>query len=101
MLDATFHSPAFATLVNQNYVVLHINIGDEGKDNNDLARQFGVGLDRGVPNLAVLEANGRVIVAQQGEFQGTTKIGPTDVRAFLDKWKPKKPAGREVSPVKS
>ena len=98
VLDATFHSPAFATLVNQNYVVLHINIGDEGKDNNDLARQFGVGLDRGVPNLAVLDANGRVIVAQQGEFQGTTKIGPTDVRAFLDKWKPKKAAGREVSP---
>jgi thioredoxin 1 len=98
VLDSTFHSPSFATLVNQNYVVLHINIGDEGKDNNDLARQFGVALDRGVPNLAVLDANGRVIVAQRGEFQATTKIGPTDVRAFLEKWKPKRAAGREIAP---
>jgi hypothetical protein len=83
--------------VNQNYVVLHINIGDEGKDNNDLAQQFGVGLERGVPNLAVLDPDGRVVVAQRGEFQATTKIGPSDVRSFLEKWKPKRAAGREVT----
>lgn len=98
VLDATFRSAAFATLVNQNYVVLHINIGDEGKDNNDLAQQFGVGLDRGVPNLAVLDPNGRVVVAQRGEFEATTKIGPSDVRAFLEKWKPKRTGGREIAP---
>jgi hypothetical protein len=98
VLDTTFRSPAFATLVNQNYVVLHINIGDEGKDNNDLAHQFGVGLDRGVPNLAVLDSSGRVLIAQRGEFEATTKIGPSDVRAFLEKWKPKRTTGREVTP---
>lgn len=97
VLDTTFRSAAFAPLVNQNYVVLHINIGDEGKDNNDLAREFGVGLDRGVPNLAVLDPDGRVVVAQRGEFEATTKIGPSDVRSFLEKWKPKKAAGREVT----
>ncbi len=84
--------------MNQNYVVLHINIGDEGKDNNDLARQYGVGLDRGVPNLAVLDSSGRVIVAQRGEFEATTKIGPSDVRAFLEKWKPKRAVGRGIAP---
>ena len=96
VLDTTFHSPGFATLVNRNYVVVHINIGDDGKDNNDLARQFGVALDRGVPNLAVLDADGKVLVAQQGEFEATTKIGPNDVRAFLEKWKPEEPAKRRT-----
>src|SRR3954447_21244828 len=98
VLDATFHSASFATLLNQNYVVLHINIGDEGKDNNDLAQKFAVGLDRGVPNLAVLDPDGRVVVAQRGEFQATTKIGPNDVRGFLEKWKPKRAIGREIAP---
>jgi thioredoxin 1 len=89
VLDATFHSKSFAPLVQANYVVVHINIGDEGKDNNDMAARLGVGLDRGIPSLAVLEPDGKVVVAQNnGEFQSTVKIGPEDVRSFLEKWKP-------------
>jgi hypothetical protein len=89
VLDATFHSPAFASLIQANYIVVHINIGDEGKDNNDLAARLGVNVDRGVPSLAVLDPDGNVIVSQQnGEFQSTVKIGPEDVYAFLKRWKP-------------
>lgn len=89
VLDATFHSKEFAPLVNANYVVVHISIGEEGKDNNDLAARLGVALDRGVPSLAVLDPDGKVVVAQRGgEFESTVKIGPQDVRAFLEKWKP-------------
>ncbi|HTT60841.1 MAG TPA: thioredoxin family protein [Bryobacteraceae bacterium] len=89
VLDATFHSAGFAPLVDANYVVVHISIGDEGKDNHDLADRLGVALDRGVPSLAVLDPDGKVVVAQKhGEFESTVKIGPRDVRAFLEKWKP-------------
>lgn len=89
VLDATFHSKPFAPLVEANFVVVHINIGDEGKDNNDLAARLGVALDKGVPSLGVLEPNGKVVYAQQnGEFEATQKIGREDIRAFLEKWKP-------------
>ena len=89
VLDATLHSPSFAPLVKANYVVVHINIGDEGRDNNDLAASMGVNLDKGVPSLAILDGSGKVIVAQQnGEFESTIRIGPDDVRGFLQKWKP-------------
>ena len=89
VLDATFHSKEFAQLVNANYVVVHVSIGEEGKDNNDLAARLGVALDRGVPSLAVLDPDGKVVVAQKGgEFESTVRIGPDDVRAFLEKWKP-------------
>jgi thioredoxin 1 len=88
VLDATFRSKEFAAIVKANYVVVHINIGDEGKDNNDLAKQFGVGLDRGIPSLAVLDPDGKVVTAQKnGEFESTVRIGPADVRAFLERWK--------------
>jgi ketosteroid isomerase-like protein len=91
VLDATFHSREFAPLVDANYVVVHVNLGEEGKDNNDLAARLGVALDRGVPSLAVLDPDGKVVVAQRGgEFESTVKIGPDDVRAFLEKWKPAK-----------
>jgi thioredoxin 1 len=89
VLDTTFHSKEFAPLVNANFVVVHINIGDDEKDNNDLAARLGVALDKGVPSLGVLEPNGKVVYAQKnGEFEATEKIGPEDVRAFLEKWKP-------------
>jgi thioredoxin 1 len=91
VLDTTFHSKAFAPLVDANFVVVHINIGEEGKDNNDLAARLGVAIDKGVPSLGVLEPSGKVVYAQKnGEFEATEKIGPDDVRAFLEKWKPRR-----------
>ncbi len=89
VLDTTFHSKQFAPLVDDNFVVVHINIGDEGKDNNDLAAHLGINLDKGIPSLAVLAPDKTVIFAQrEGEFESTVKIGPEDVRAFLERWKP-------------
>jgi thioredoxin 1 len=89
VLDTTFHSSAFAPLVDANFVVVHINIGDDGKENHDIAARLGVALDKGVPSLGVLEPSGKVMYAQKnGEFEATEKIGPEDVRAFLEKWKP-------------
>ncbi|MGO9095531.1 MAG: thioredoxin family protein [Bryobacteraceae bacterium] len=89
VLDTTLHSKEFAPLLEANYVLVHINVGEEGKDNNDLAGELGVGLDRGIPSLGVLEPGGKVVFAQKdGEFESTLRIGPEDVRAFLEKWKP-------------
>ena len=88
VLDTTLRSRDFAPLVEANYLVMHINIGDEGRDNNDPAKRVGVNLDKGVPSLAVLNANGKVVFAHaNGEFESTIKIGPEDVRVFLEKWR--------------
>jgi hypothetical protein len=89
VLDAAFHSKALAPLVEANYVVVHVNVGDEVKDNRGMAERLGVVIDKGVPSLGVLEADGSVVYAQKnGEFEDTVKFGPADVRAFLEKWKP-------------
>jgi hypothetical protein len=91
VLDTTFHSKEFAPLVDANYVVVHINVGDDGLANNDLAARLGVAVDKGVPSLGVLDPDGKVVYAQKnGEFESTVKIGPEDVRAFLEKWKPRR-----------
>ncbi len=91
VLDATFRSKNFAGVVNANYHVVHINVGDEGDKNLDLAEKYGVPLKGHVriPSLAVLDPDGKVVYSQKnGEFDDSVRIGPDDVAAFLNKWKP-------------
>jgi thioredoxin 1 len=89
VLDATLRSAAVAPLVTANYHVLHINIGDDGDSNGDLAERFQVPLKKGIPSLAVLDGDGNLITSQKnGEFESAAKIGLADVTAFLERWKP-------------
>ncbi|MGA8366982.1 MAG: thioredoxin family protein [Candidatus Acidiferrales bacterium] len=88
VLNAAFHSPAIAPLVDSNFHVVHINIGEVNK-NLALAAKYDVPLDKGVPALAVLDSDGKLLYSQQqGEFEDSVRIGPADVKAFLEKWKP-------------
>lgn len=92
VLDATFQSKAIAPLVNENYHVVHVNVG-EYNQNLDLAKKYAVSLDKGVPSLAVLDPDGKLVFSQkQGEFESTIRIGPEDVTAFLQRWKPQRGA---------
>lgn len=88
VLDATFHSKAISPLINENYHVIHVNVGDYDK-NIDLAKKYEIPLERGVPSLAILDSNGKLVVSQKkGEFESTVRIGPEDVVQFLKQWKP-------------
>ncbi|HUX67897.1 MAG TPA: thioredoxin family protein [Terriglobales bacterium] len=89
VLDAAFHSPAYAPLI-APYQIVNVNIGDMGKDNLDLAQKLGVQLDQGVPALAVLDPHGAVLVAQkQGEFQDTRALPGAALATFLKAWAPR------------
>ncbi|HEV2340465.1 MAG TPA: thioredoxin family protein [Candidatus Acidoferrales bacterium] len=88
ILDATFHYPEVARLLAPSYEVVHINIGEYDK-NLDLADKYQIPLKRGVPELAVLDAKGDLLVSQKNaDFENTSKIGLQDVEAFLERWKP-------------
>ena len=86
VLDATFHSRQIAPLVKQYYEVVHINIG-EYDQNLDIAQRYEIPLKKGVPSLAVLESDGKLVV-RSGDFENSLKVGPEDVSTFLNKWKP-------------
>jgi thioredoxin 1 len=90
VLDATFRSKQIAPLVNGNYHVVHVNVGDYDK-NLDLAKKYEIPLEKGVPSLAILDPDGKLVVSQKkGEFESTTRIGPEDVVQFLKQWKPQR-----------
>ena len=88
VLDATFHSKQMAPLVQANFHVVHVNIC-EYDCNLDLVEKYEIPIKKGVPSLAVLDSDGKLLYSQQkGEFENSVRIGPDDVTQFLDKWKP-------------
>jgi thioredoxin-related protein len=88
VLDEAFHSQEIAPTVNKSFEVVHINIGNMDK-NLDVAKKYDVPLDRGVPAIAVLDSDGKLLFSQKrGEFEAARSLGPEDILAFLNKWKP-------------
>jgi len=88
VLDLAFHRPDFASAM-AGYEVVHVDIGPDGKKNAELAKEFQVPLDKGIPALAVLEGDGKLVVSQKnGEFEDARSLTPEALLEFLNKWKP-------------
>ena len=86
VLDNAFHQPRIAPLLNSNYVLVHVDVGQYEK-NLDLAKKYHADLDKGVPSLAVLDAKGNVLYATK-DFERARVMSEDDVIQFLDRWKP-------------
>lgn len=86
VLERAFHQPRVAPLLENNFVVVHVDVGEYDK-NLDLARKYQVDLDKGVPNLAVLGPQGAVLHSTR-EFSKAHSMNEEDVIIFLDKWRP-------------
>ena len=87
VLDIYFHREPNAALLADNYILVDIDIGRMDK-NVDIAQRYNVPLQKGVPALAVLDANGRLLYSQtNGEFERMRSMDPNSVTAFLEHWK--------------
>jgi len=87
VLDLAFQRPDFLPVVGR-YEIVHVDIGEDGKKNAALARQFDVPLNKGVPALAVVESTGKLVVSQKnGEFENARAMTPDALLEFLNNWK--------------
>jgi thiol-disulfide isomerase/thioredoxin len=89
ILDINLRKPENAATLARHFVMVHVNVGDKGiTDNFDVAERYGIPLRKGVPALAVLESDGRVVYAQKnGEFESMRKMDPKSVNDFLQQWR--------------
>jgi len=88
VLDKAFHRPDVAAVLKPNYELVNVNIGENNK-NLDIAAQYEVPLDHGVPAIAVLDSKGALLYSQKsGEWERARALGPQDLLAFLKKWEP-------------
>ena len=87
-LDRYFHDATNAPLLEANFVLVHVNVGRIDA-NLDLAKQYGVPLEKGVPALAVLSESGKLLYSQKsGEFEAMRGMQSSAVTDFLKQWKP-------------
>jgi thioredoxin 1 len=90
VLDIYFHQQPNLPLLEDNFVLVHVDIGHMDK-NTDVAAKYDIPLKRGVPALAVLDEHGRLLYSQKsGEFEAMRRMDPASVTEFLNQWKPKR-----------
>jgi thioredoxin 1 len=90
VLDLAFHGPELSPIVDANYEVVHVDLGPDEHKNADLVEQYEIPLNRGIPAMAVVDSNGKLIFSQKnGEVEDARGMTPAALAEFLNKWKPK------------
>jgi thiol:disulfide interchange protein len=88
VLNIYFHDAVNRPILEADFVLVDVNIGRMDA-NLDIAREYEVPLNRGVPALAVLSDHGKLLYSQQGgEFEAMRGMASSDVTRFLLQWKP-------------
>ena len=86
VLDQALHRGEAGQIVSQSFLLVHVDIG-EGEKNPDLVKLYKIPLDRGVPAVAILDRDGRLLYSSgQGEFEAARRMMKKDLLAFLKKW---------------
>jgi thiol:disulfide interchange protein len=96
ILEKAFHQPRIAPLLNDNFVLVHVDVGHYDK-NLELAKRYKVDLEKGVPSLAVVSAQG-VVLYSTADFERAHVLSEEDVIVFLTRWKPPHPGKPEPGP---
>jgi thiol:disulfide interchange protein len=91
VLDGYFHDAANKPLLEAGFLLVHVNIGRRDQ-NLDLAERYQIPLKKGVPALAVLDSDGKLLYSQRtGEFEAMRSMQSNTVTEFLTQWKPAAP----------
>jgi protein disulfide-isomerase len=90
VLDAQMHKPELASVIEKDFVIAKVDVGRIDK-NVDLARKYSVPIRRGIPAMAVLDPQGKLLYAQdQGQFANARRLSFESIKAFFEQWKPGK-----------
>jgi thiol:disulfide interchange protein len=90
VLDIYFHNAQNLSILNADFVLVHINVGHMDT-NLALAQRYDVPLNKGVPALAVLSDRGKLLYSQRsGEFEAMRRMESSAVTAFLVQWRPER-----------
>jgi hypothetical protein len=87
VLDRALHEGAAGKIMKESFVLVHVDIGEADK-NLDLTKQYEIPLDKGVPAVAVLSSDGKLLYSSgKGEFEAARTMMRKDLVAFLERWR--------------
>lgn len=87
VLDIYMHQSPNTELLAKHFIVVHVDIG-RFDHNVAVAEKYKVPIKKGVPALAVLDSNGKLLYSQANkEFENMRAMKSSDVTDFLNHWK--------------
>lgn len=87
VLDRALHEGPAGKIVGESFLLVHVDIG-EGEKNADLVKLYRIPLDKGVPAVAILNGEGKLLYSSgDGEFESARTMLKKDLVAFLNRWK--------------
>ncbi len=85
VLDLAFKEGTAAPLIAKNFRVVKVNVGRFDR-NVDIAESYGVPLKSGIPAVAVLSSQGKVVYATKaGELADARNMGEKSIYDFFSK----------------
>ena len=89
-LDLAMKTGASGELIAKNFKVVKVNLGGRGKEhgtfeeNADLAKSYGVTLDKGIPTVVIVSAQGKLLYAtREGELEDARHMGDQGIYDFF------------------
>lgn len=87
-LEAQMSHGELGRIVSKHFLVVHISVGRFDR-NLDVARKYGIPLKKGIPALAVLDSNGKLLFSQkEGQFENARALNSASFLAFFKRWAP-------------
>ena len=86
VLDRGLREGEAGKIVSEKFLLVDVDIG-EGEKNPDLVKKYKINLDKGVPVVAILGSDGKLLYRSgDGEFEAARRMMKKDLAAFLLKW---------------
>jgi hypothetical protein len=87
VLDRALQDGAAGKIVSESFLLVHVDIGEANK-NLDLAKQYKIPLEKGVPAVAILSGDGKLLYSSgEGEFEAARRMMKKDLVVFLNRWR--------------
>ena len=91
VLDRALHEGTAGEIMQAGFLLVLVDIGEGGK-NLDLTKKYKVPLEKGVPAVAILDSDGKLIYhSGDGEFEDARRMMKKDLVSFLRRWKESSP----------
>lgn len=85
-LNAALAHPLVAPIVEPAFEVVHVDVGRRDR-NLDLMADYGMDVWKGIPALAVIEADGTLVGAQRdGELRTARDLAPVEIATAFHRW---------------
>ena len=83
MLDSAMKKGSSASLLAHDFQIVKVDVGHFDK-NLDVAKSYGVPLEKGIPAIAILSSNSEVLyVTKEGELANARKMGENGIYEFF------------------